>query len=263
MLFLQSIKFWKVRKMTTVKNIYDYINSIAPYDLQESYDNSGHLVGDFRREVKKVVMALDATKDVCSFARDVNADLVLTHHPIIFNPVSSVKTGTALYTLVHSGIAAICAHTNYDIAYGGINDSLAEILELKNTKHLDGSFLVIGELENAMSVDDFAHFVSDKLDCAGLRYTDTSKVIKTVALGGGACEEYAELACKNADCFLTGDMKYHQMLDAAEKGHCILSAGHFETEYKSFMMLKDKLEMLFADVEFIDANQQNPVKSIQ
>lgn len=263
MLFHQSIKFWKVRKMTTVKNIYDYINSIAPYDLQEDYDNSGHLVGDFRKEVKKAVMALDATKDVCNFAKDVKADLVLTHHPIIFNPVSSVKSDIALYTLVHSGIAALCAHTNYDLADGGMNDNLAKILELKNTEHLADTFLVVGELENAMSIDDLALFVSDQLDCAGIRYTDTSKVIKKVALGSGACEEYADIACENADCFITGDMKYHQMLDAAEKGQCIISAGHFETEYKSFMLLKDTLEQLFADVEFIDANQQNPVKSIQ
>lgn len=248
--------------MTTVKNIYDFINSIAPYELQESYDNSGHLVGDFRKEVKKVVMALDATCDVCNYAKDINADLVLTHHPIIFNPVSSVKSDTALYKLINAGIAALCAHTNYDLAQGGINDNLAKILELKNTEHLEDSFIVIGEIENGMSIDDFVGFVSDKLDCSGIRYTDTSKIIKKVALGGGACEEYTDVACEYADCFVTGDMKYHQMLDAAERGQCVISAGHFETEYKSFMMLKDTLEKIFADVEFIDANQQNPVKSI-
>lgn len=248
--------------MTTVKNIYDYINSIAPYDLQESYDNSGHIVGDFRKEVKKVVMALDATKAVCSFAKDINADLVLTHHPIIFNPVSTIKSDTALYTLVNSGIASLCAHTNYDLAQGGINDNLAKILELKNTEHLNESFLVIGEIEGGMSIDDFVGFVSDKLDCSGIRYTDTSKIIKKVALGGGACEEYVDIACEKADCFLTGDMKYHQMLDASEKGQCVISAGHFETEYKSFMMLKNTLEKIFVDVEFIDANQQNPIQSI-
>ena len=96
--------------MTTVKNIYDYINSIAPYDTQEEWDNSGHLVGDFRKEVKKAVLALDATKAVCAFSADIGADLVITHHPIIFGGIKSVKSDTAVYSLASSGIAHLCAH---------------------------------------------------------------------------------------------------------------------------------------------------------
>ena len=248
--------------MTTVKNIYDYINSLAPFDTQEEWDNSGHIIGDFRHEVKKCVMALDATKDVCRFAADVGADLLLTHHPIIFGGISDVRVGDPVYTLVSSGVAGISAHTNYDLANGGINDSLAEILGLKNVRHIDGTFIVAGELENEMSIDDLAEFVSDKLDCAGIRYTDTDNLIKTVALGGGACEEYIEEASEVADVFITGDMKYHPMLDSSEKGFPVISAGHFETEYAAFMMLKDKLSKLFADVEFISADQQNPIKTI-
>ncbi|MBQ7740996.1 MAG: Nif3-like dinuclear metal center hexameric protein [Eubacterium sp.] len=248
--------------MTTVKNIYDYINSIAPYDMQEEWDNSGHLIGEFRAEVKKCVMALDATKEVCLFAKEIGAQLVLTHHPVIFGGLTEIKPASAVYTLVNSGISYLSAHTNYDIAEGGINDSLAEILELKNTRHIDGGLLVTGELEDEMSIDDFAEYVSDKLETAGIRYTDTEKTVKTVALGGGACEEYTELAMENADCFLTGDMKYHAMLDASEKGFAVISAGHFETENKAFLMLKNRLEKLFCDVEFIIAPVTNPIKSI-
>ena len=134
--------------MTTVKNIYDYINSIAPYDTQEEWDNSGHLVGDFRKEVKKAVLALDATKAVCAFSADIGADLVITHHPVIFGGIKSVKSDTAVYSLASSGIAHLCAHTNFDLANGGINDNLAEILGLQNTKHIDSSFLVVGDLES-------------------------------------------------------------------------------------------------------------------
>ena len=248
--------------MTTVKNIYDYINSIAPFDTQEEWDNSGHLVGDFRAEVKKCVMALDATKEVCLFAKDIGADLVLTHHPIIFGGIESVKADTAVYTLANAGVAALCAHTNFDKAEGGINDNLAEILELENTKIIENSFIVIGELENEMSIDDFAEFVADKLDCRGIRFTKTDKPIKTVALGGGACAEETETAMQYADCFVTGDMKYHEMLDAAENGWAVISAGHFETENKPFLMLKDKLEKLFTDVEFIIAPRENPIETI-
>ena len=250
--------------MTTVKNIYDYIDSIAPFDAQEEWDNSGHLIGDFRKEVRKCVMALDCTKAVCSFAKDVGADLVLTHHPsIFFGGIKNVISGSAVYTLANAGIAALCAHTNYDFAAGGINDSLAQILGLKNTCHIGDGLVVTGEIDSEMSIDDFAEFVSDTLSCAGIRYTDTEKPIKTVALGGGACEEYMYEALENADCFLTGDMKYHKMLDAAEEGFAVISAGHFETECAAFLMLKDKLEKIFTDVEFIVAPVSNPIKSTE
>lgn len=249
--------------MTTVKNIYDYINSIAPYDTQEDWDNSGHLIGEFRAQVKRCVMALDATKEVCLFAKDIEADLVLTHHPIIFGGLDSVKAGSAVYTLVSSGIAGISAHTNFDIAKGGINDNLAQILELKNAHHIENSFIVVGELEYEMSIDDFAQFVADKLESNGIRFTKTDKLIKTVAVGGGACEEETEIAMENADVFLTGDMKYHKMLDACESGFAVISAGHFETENKAFLMLKDKLEEVFTDVEFIAAPFGNPIETVE
>lgn len=249
--------------MTTVKNIYDYINSIAPFDTQEEWDNSGHIIGDFRQEVKRVVMALDATKEVCEYAKDVNADLVLSHHPIIFGGISDLKAGTAVYTLANNGISCICAHTNFDKADGGINDNLAEIIELSNTKRLDDGFIVVGELDNEMSIDDFAEYISDKLDCAGIRYTDTENMIKTVAICGGAGDdEFIQSASTVADCFLTGDLKYHQMLDAEQMGFAVISAGHFETENQAFLMLKDKLEKLFIDVEFLVAPRENPIKTV-
>ena len=248
--------------MTTVKNIYDYINSIAPFETQEDWDNSGHLIGDFRGEVKKCVMSLDATKEVCSFAKEVGADLVLTHHPIIFGAISEIKKGSVFCTLVNSGISAICAHTNFDFASGGINDNLADILELKNKRRVGETLIVEGELEMPMSIDDFAEYVSDTLNVSGIRYTDTQKQIKTVAVGGGAGEEYMYEALETADCFLTGDMKYHQMLDASENDLAVISAGHFETENEAFLMLKNKLEKIFIDVEFIVAPRENPIKTV-
>ena len=248
--------------MTTVKNIYDYINSVAPYSTQEEWDNSGHLVGDFRQVVTKCVMALDATKEVCRFAEEIGADLVLTHHPIIFHGIKNLKADSAVYHLAKSGIAALCAHTNFDAAAGGINDNLAALLSLKQTYHLGELPVVIGELDQEMSMDDFVEYVSDTLSCAGIRYTDTEKPIRKVAVGGGACEEYMEEALKEADCFVTGDMKYHQMLEASEEGLAVISAGHFETEYQPFMMLKEQLEKVFIDVEFTAAPVQNPVKTV-
>lgn len=248
--------------MTTVKNIYDYINSIAPYDTQEEWDNSGHLVGDFRQEVKKVVMALDATKEVCAFAKDIGADLVLTHHPVIFKPVSDVLSDSAVYALANSGISALCAHTNFDVAADGINENLAKVLGLQNTYRSDDDFTVFGDLEQGMSMDDFAQFVSDTLSVSGIRYTDTERLIKRVGVCGGAGGEFQPNAAKECDCYVTGDMSYHAMLDAQQRGEAVISAGHYETEHIPFLMLKEKLEKIFVDVEFISASTENPIKSI-
>ena len=245
--------------MTTVKNIYDYINSIAPFSQQEEWDNSGFLVGEYRKQVNTVVLALDCTREVVEYAKSVNADLLITHHPVIFNSVKSIEKDTALYELISNDIAVISAHTSYDKAVGGINDTLAELLELDNTITLPNGYLVVGELKSEMSIDDFAQFVSNALDCHGLRYTDTDRLIKKVCVAGGACSEFMQDAIDNADCFVTGDLKYHEMLDASEKGFAVISAGHFETENLPFLKLQERLERIFTDVEFLTAPVTNSV----
>ena len=113
-----------------------------------------------------------------------------------------------------------------------------------------------------MSIDDFAQLVSDTLGTKGIRYTDTDRLIKRVAVGGGACSEYIDIAMEAADCFLTGDLKYHEMLDASQAGYAVISAGHFETENTPFLMLADKLKIVFPDVEFITAPVSNPVHTV-
>lgn len=248
--------------MTTVKNIYDYINSIAPFDMQEEWDNSGFLIGDFRKEVKTVVLSLDATKDVCEFVSSINADLLITHHPVIFNGIKGIEKGSAVYTLVNNDIAQISAHTSFDTADCGINFNLATMLGLKNIRKIDDTFIFAGELDNGMSIDDFAEYVAEILDSNALRYTSTDKLINTVAVGGGACEEYVDKAMSEADAFVTGEMKYHTMLDAKEKDYAVISAGHYETENKPFLMLSNMLKKVFCDVEFVSAPCENPIDSI-
>lgn len=248
--------------MTTVKNIYDYINSIAPFENQESWDNSGFLVGDFKKEVKTAVLCLDATKAAADYCASINADLLVTHHPVIFGGLNKLLKGSAVYTLAENNIAHIAAHTSFDKSLCGINFNLAYILGLENVKAVPDSFIVTGELLQPMSIDDFAQLAGETLNVQGIRYTDTEKMIKTVALGGGACGEYLETAMKCADCFVTGDLKYHEMLEAAEQGYPVISAGHFETESKPFLMLKDKLEAMFPDVCFAEAPALNPVMTV-
>ena len=248
--------------MTTVKNIYDYINRIAPFNAQEDWDNSGHLIGDFRKSVSKVVMSLDATKEVADFANDVGADMVLTHHPVIFGGLKNVLNDSAVYKYVNYNIAVVSAHTSYDVAIGGINDNLASILGLQNTYHTDDGFTVVGELETPMSIDDFAEVVNNTLDCRGLRYTDTDKMIKKVCVCGGTGSDFISTAKKEADCYVTGELKYHEMLDVSEENFAVIAAGHYETESQAFLMLKNQLEKIFTDVEFIIAPHKNPILAV-
>ena len=105
--------------MTLVKDIYNYINKIAPYDEMEDWDNSGFILGDIKKEVKTVVMSLDATKAAVAFSKSVDADLLLTHHPIIFGGVKKIKSDSAIYQLINNDIACMCAHTSFDKANGG------------------------------------------------------------------------------------------------------------------------------------------------
>ena len=248
--------------MTCVKDIYNYINSVAPFDTQAEWDNAGIITGSPEAQVTKAVMSLDVTKAVAEKAVSSGAELILSHHPLIFNAVKRLYSGSALYNCVNHGISVISAHTNFDRAENGINTNLCRLLGIKNVQPIEDTFIVVGELENEMRVADFARFVSAKLHVSGLRFTDSHRVIKKVAVGGGACEEYLRQAMQLADCFLTGDAKYHVMLEAVEENFCLISAGHYETEYSAFMMLKDRLAKEFPDVEFVSADQENPVSAV-
>lgn len=248
--------------MTTVRDIYDYINEIAPFDSAEQWDNSGLIIGDMAKPVSKAVLSLDATRLVADFTVGISADLLITHHPLIFRGLKNIEKNSAVYKLINGDVSVISAHTCFDKALDGINTHLADIIGLENTQRLDNSFVVTGELPEAMSIDDFASYVGELLESRALRYTDTDKLIKRVAVGGGACSEFIDEAMQNADCFLTGDLKYHEMLDASEKGYAVISAGHFETENTPFLMLADSLRNKFDDVEFIVSPQQNVIMEI-
>jgi dinuclear metal center YbgI/SA1388 family protein len=148
--------------MTTVKDIYKYIEEFAPLAIAEKTDNPGFLVGDGNAQVNKVLVALDVSPEVVAEARSTGAQLIVTHHPVIFRPVKSVRRDGAqatLWELVHSGISAICMHTNLDSAQGGVNDALAETLGLKKLAVLHragvGAFkkiIVFVPRENAQAV---------------------------------------------------------------------------------------------------------------
>ena len=232
--------------MATLKEIYEFINSVAPFDIQEGFDNAGFLVGRKKQEVTRILVALDITGEVAEEAARLGAELIVAHHPVIFNPVKSVTdetlTGQVLLALAEQKIAAICAHTNLDAALGGVNDCLAEALELTEIGQLSqagvddqGHPYGIGRVGTVhrpgLSAREYAAFVKEKLSSSDVRFVDGGRPVQRVAVGGGACGSMMEDAvAQGCDTFVTADLKYNQFLDARALGLNLLDAGHFPTE---------------------------------
>ena len=114
-----------------VSDVFSYLDELAPFSYSMDFDNSGLLIGDPSQSVKKILVALDCTKSVVSKAREMGADLIVTHHPVIFDSLKNVMVGSVPHQLICAGISIICAHTNLDLARGGVNDQLARRLKLK------------------------------------------------------------------------------------------------------------------------------------
>ena len=209
------------------------------------------------KEVKKVMLSLDVTGDVIDEAIEENVDLVITHHPLIFDPVKSVTSDTLLYKAVSSGLSFISSHTCLDIAKDGVNDCLANAVGIKNIESIEEDvFLKLGEIEEK-SEDEFVAILKDKLSCNVL-YNSTGNKIKKIAFCSGSGGDLWELAKKiEADALLTGEAKYHEFLDASFNNISIFACGHFETEVVVIDMLKEKLEKEFKTIKFLKANQKN------
>lgn len=250
--------------MPTVKEIYDYINSLAEFDAQEQWDNSGLLLGDPEKQVEAVALALDATAKTAAAAKDMGAQLLITHHPVIFSPLKKITAGSVVYELISGGISAICAHTCLDSASGGVNDVLAAKLGLENPQPLpldgtDTPMVRLAELKEALSGEELAGLVKGKLGCH-LRLADAGKPIKTVALCGGSGGSLLYEIIGKADAFITGELSHHHFIDAADKGLTAIAAGHFETEQPVMPQLCEKLKNKFKNTRFTLIEQDNPVK---
>lgn len=249
--------------MAIVTDIYEAVDSMAPFSTQFGFDNAGFLVGVGEREVTRVLLALDITLPVIEEAAQWGAQLILSHHPVIFEPVKRIvtgdPTGDKLLALIRQDIAAICAHTNLDLAAGGVNDALAETLGLKELRHLeacgtapDGAPLGLGRIgrtDREYTLPDFARWVKGALGSSGLRYVDTGRPVRTVAVGGGACgSSLREAWAKGCDVFVTADVKYDVFLEAKALGISLIDAGHFPTENVVLPRLEELLNRTFPQI---------------
>ena len=248
--------------MTTVGDILSYLETLAPRSMKMDWDNVGLLCGGKSRPVTKVLVALDPFEGVCEEAAQWGAELILTHHPLIFSPLKSVtdetSIGRAVQLLCANSISAINAHTNLDCAPGGVNDCLARTLGLSDVQVIAPSgvdelgrpwgLLRQGTVE-AQPLSDFLPHVKEALHCDGLRYVNGGKPVHRVAVGGGACaSELLDVVNAGCDTFVTADVKYNQFWDAKDLGLNLIDAGHFPTENPVTALLAEKIAAQFPEV---------------
>lgn len=249
--------------MSTVTHIYDAIDRLAPFWLTMDFDNTGILVGDRNREVSCALLALDCTPAVVEQAKQLGAQLIVTHHPVIFHPLKRVNEDAVVYQLIRSDIAVISAHTNLDIAQGGVNDALASAIGLRDCRGLEllneqtGAWLGrIGTLPEPLSPEAFAAHIKACLNAASVKFSAAPRVIRTVALCSGSGADCLDAAISaGADALLTSEVKQHEYLAAAAAGISIFDAGHFDTEDIVIEPLRDYLAKEIPDVHFFTTHR--------
>ncbi|MBQ7118435.1 MAG: Nif3-like dinuclear metal center hexameric protein [Clostridia bacterium] len=252
--------------MVTVKDIYDYINTFAPYSSQCEWDNCGILIGDKDKKVKRIGFVLDLTDESLCDAVSKSVDLVITHHPVIFKAQKSFLKGNIAFEAAMKGITVLSAHTCFDCAEGGVNDVLCNILGIRNAVGVPSDscsvpMARIGTVDE-ISSEQFAEFVSKKLKTV-CRVADCGNIIRKVAVCGGAGADFIDDAVKmGADAYVTGDMDHHDFLHAVDAGITVVAAGHYETENPSLAALKEKICADFSEIEGILLKQCNPVKYV-
>ncbi|MCL1854657.1 MAG: Nif3-like dinuclear metal center hexameric protein [Clostridia bacterium] len=256
----------------TVGDVLEWVNGIAPFDLAEVYDNVGLLAGSPREKVQKILFCVDATQEAADDAANHGAQLILTHHPLMFGGIRRVDytapDGKALRAILGRKLNVIAAHTNLDKASGGIADSLADALCLQGIQNADhpGTCVRIGELPSPMSAAALAGFVAKRLHAEVRRYGDTDLPVNRVAVGPGAGGDGVEAAVHaGAQCYVVGEIKHHELLLGCGQGLVVLEAGHYATEaagvrvwYERFqrMAVREKWDvepLLFSKIPFFGA----------
>ncbi len=232
------------------------MEKIAPRSLAMDFDNVGLLVEPDHTEIKRVLIALDCTTLTAREAIDQGADLLVTHHPQFFHGVKSIGfsspiTGAAALLLRH-GVGHFAAHTNLDAAEGGVNDTLARMLELSDVKPIPPENIGrVGILPEPIKLSELAKRCNRLLGSHGGYTGDPDQIVSRVAVlggSGGGDIEYAQAT--GAQAYLTGEAKHNQILEAQERKLALILCGHYATEQVVLKSLRDRLQILAPDVQY-------------
>ncbi len=260
--------------MNTVSDILHLIEALAPGYMKEDWDHVGLNCGRTDADVSSILIALDPFEAIDE-AIELGADLLITHHALLWKPdfiTDLDEQGRRTLKLIENRIAHINAHTNWDLAPGGVNDVLAQTLELADIEVLNPvgqdengrpfGLLRVGNVPGSATVDQFLETVKTNLGCDALRYASPNPRVCRVCVGGGACagalEEVARAGC---DTFVTADVRYNQFRDAYDLGITLIDAGHFHTERPSMYVLAQIIAAAFPEIAVkVSEKQQDVMK---
>ena len=248
------------QSMTTVQQIYEEMQRIAPLALAESWDNPGLLV-DCGGEVSRVLVTLDITHEVVEEAARKGCGLIVSHHPVIFSPLKKLSGQDVAFQLVKSGISAICMHTNLDAAEGGVNEVLAGIFGMREMEAFAEGCGRVGSIE-PVTVPELAKKAQKELasrcnqpfngPAVQVKFADTGKTVRRLAVISGAGGSLFEDAiAQGADCLLTGEANHHHAIDAKRLGLSLIAAGHYATEFPVTAAVAEKLRTAFPELEVL------------
>lgn len=246
-------------KKITVENIMGVMNRIAPKKFAEEWDNPGLLAGSPNAEVTKIFICLDVSYEVIQAAKNFGAQLIITHHPLIFHAIKNIRTdlplGRKISALIKNDIAVFAAHTNLDSAIGGVNDVLAEKIGLVDVKMFGDEEISlgrIGRLSEPVTIEKFAAHIKKVLHAENIRMIRAGNfLISKVGICGGAGADIIQKAkFFGADAFVTGDVKYHEAQSAIENKIHVIDAGHFATEFPIVHALAEILKIEFEKLNY-------------
>ncbi len=251
----------------TVGDVLEFLNGIAPLSEAESFDNVGLLVGGGDTGVSGICCCLDITHDVIKEAADKGANLIVSHHPVIFGGIKTVPEWSPVAALIRNDIAAIAMHTNFDIARDGVNDTLVELLEFQSAGVLeitrgDKGFGAVCDIALEYSPKALAEYCKDKLMLDCVKYSRKPCPIKRIAVccGSGVDGNVMRIAReKRCDAIISGDIKHNYWIEAENCGIALIDAGHYGTEKSAANRLAKMITEKFPSVPVFSAEcEQDP-----
>lgn len=243
----------------TVKALYDLLCAAYPASLSEEWDNDGLLCSaDPSAEITSVLCALDVTDGAIARAVELGANVILSHHPLIFHPLTAITPddpqAKKVITLLAAGISVLSFHTRADAAPGGVNDLLASALSLRDAVSFGSGIGRVGVLPSALSLFDFAEEAKQALSAPRLLVGSAGRpVLRVAVVGGSGKSELSSAIETGADTFLSGRLSYEITNAAAEYGINLIEAGHFATEALLPRHWAEELTGLGISTEYYDS----------
>ncbi len=251
-----------------VKELYERLCEYMPEGLRCEWDNDGIMVcPDSDAEVKKVLISLDVTEEIVDYAIERGFDLIISHHPLIFRPVSNITeenhVSRKIIKLIANCISVFSFHTRADIVKGGVNDRLAEIIGLEDAAPFGEDNLGrVGTLREEYELEVFADAVKLALGADTIRVSDGYNTVKRVAVVGGDGKDFVRAAIEaGADTYVSGRLSYNVMEEAAELGINLIEAGHYFTELPITEYFSEIVVSLDADI-YAEIADSNMIRSV-